>query len=214
MRWLTPLSRVFDHADPFGELGGSPRCFGKLTAIAAVRTLSQSFLVGGAERFRTIAPMAWRQLRLLSLLKRHSPRPGASLPEQMGMTRTTVRQTLRQLQACGLVEELTGGSFALSGGAKIFEIETIAFELRLKNARRAVFQTQQYTLFAQQVWIVVPPCQGKSYDAYRPVLARWGIGLGTFNPNNHRFNRIVNARRRPPGSREHQAYAVLRLVGT
>jgi hypothetical protein len=131
----------------------------------------------------------------------------------MDMAVGTVRRTLHQLAAIGLVEELANGSFILSGGSAVFEIETTAFELKLKSPRRAVFQAQQYTLFAQTVWIVVPPLQARSYDVFRSVLARWGIGLATFNPNNHRFVPVVATRRRSPGSREHQAYAMLRLVG-
>jgi hypothetical protein len=76
-----------------------------------------------------------------------------------------------------------------------------------------VFQAQQYTLFAQTVWIVVPPSAVRSFDAYRPVLDRWGIGLASFHPGTHRFRVVVAAHRREPGSREHQAYALLRLVG-
>ncbi len=151
--------------------------------------------------------------RLLSLLKKRSPHSVRSLGEQIDMSVATVRRALRHLEKSGLVEELANGSFVLSGGSAIFEIETAAFELKLKNPRRAVFQAQQCTLFAQQVWIVVPPSQAKNYDVYRPVLARWGIGLATFNPNNHRFAPVVTARRGIPGSREHQAYAVLRLIG-
>jgi len=151
--------------------------------------------------------------RVLSLLKKRSPRSLSSLTQQMDMKAQTVRHALRQLEASGLVEELANGSFILSGGSAIFEIETTAFELKLKNPRRAVFQAQQYTLFAQQVWIVVPPSQAQTYDAYRAVLARWGIGLATFSPRSHRFTPIISARRHAPGSREHQAYAMLRLVG-
>lgn len=152
--------------------------------------------------------------RALALLKRRSPRSVLALAKQMDMAEATVRRALSHLEASGLVEQLANGSFVLSGGSAIFEMETMAFELKLKNPRRAVFQAQQYTLFAHQVWIVVPPLQSDKYDSYRPVLNRWGVGLATFNPRNHRFSPIIKARRRIPGSREHHAYAILRLVGT
>lgn len=152
--------------------------------------------------------------RILSLLKKRSPRTVRNLAAQMDMTVATTRRVLRQLQASCLVEELSTGSFVLLGGAAIFDVETVAFELKLKNPRRAVFQAQQYTLFAQRVWIVIPPLQASSYEGYRPVLARWGIGLATFEPTSRRFSPVIMPTRRAPGSREHQAYAVLRLVGT
>lgn len=152
--------------------------------------------------------------RLLSLLRKRSPRSLESLVKCLDMTRSVVQRALRQLISSGMVEELANGQFILSGGSAVFEIESTAFELKLKSPRRAVFQAQQYTLFAQNVWIVVPPKQAASFEVYRPVLRRWGIGLATFNPLNHIFTPVITARRRSPGSREHQAYAMLRLVGT
>lgn len=152
--------------------------------------------------------------RILSLLKLKAPRTLNDLAIVTGMTIVTIKRAMQHMQASGLVEELLDGSFVISGGSAIFEMETIAFELKLKNARRAVFQAQQYTLFAQRVWIVVPPSQAKQYDNYKPVLGRWGIGLATFNIKNHVFKPVIQPSRKNPGSGEHHAYAMLQLVGT
>ena len=152
--------------------------------------------------------------RILSLLKSSSPRSLASLTQLSHLSREVVIKSIRQLILRGLIEELSpGGRFILSAGAALFEMESTAFELKLKNPRRAVFQAQQYTLFAQRVWIVVPPAHVAGFDTYRLVLDRWRIGLATFNPHNHIFRNILAAKRGLPVSREHQAYAMLRLVG-
>lgn len=151
--------------------------------------------------------------RLLSLLKLKAPRTVIELAKETGMTIITVKRALQHMRSSGLVDELDDGAYVISGGSVIFEMETIAFELKLKNARRAVFQAQQYTLFAQQVWIVVPPSQVRQYDNYKPVLGRWGIGLATFNLKNHVFMPVIHPSRKPPGSGEHHAYAMLQLVG-
>ncbi len=152
--------------------------------------------------------------RILSLLQDHSPRSLASLIELSHLSREVVMRSVRQLVLRRLIKELSpGGRFILSGGAEIFKIKSTAFELKLKNPRRAVFQAQQYTLFAQRVWIVVPPSQVTGFDTYRLAMDRWGIGLATFNPHNHIFRNIIAAKGGNPVSREHQAYAMLRLVG-
>lgn len=150
---------------------------------------------------------------VLSLLKSNSPRSLQSLTRSSHLTREVIAQSVRHLVTCGLVDETGTDLFTLSGGAAIFGIESIAFELKLTSPRRAVFQAQQYTLFAQQAWIVVPPPSVQGYDLYRPVLSRWGIGLATFDPKSHVFRTKLPAKRRPPISRQHQAYAMLRLVG-
>lgn len=150
---------------------------------------------------------------LLSLLKSRAPRALAWLTKQSGLSRDVVVRSLRELVQSGLVDELSRDRFLLSGGSSIFEIETTAFELKLKSPRRAVFQAQQYTLFAQRVWIVVPPRRVPSFDFYCPVLDRWGIGVASFDPYTHRFRVVHGVRRRPAVSREHQAYAMLRLIG-
>jgi hypothetical protein len=151
---------------------------------------------------------------LLSLLKNRSPRGLAWLTRQSRLSNDVVVRSIRELVQSRLVEELSRSRFLLSGGSSLFEIESTAFELKLKSPRRAVFQAQQYTLFAQRVWIVVPPPGVSAVNLYRPVLERWGIGLASFNPYTHRFRVVHAARRRPPVSREHQAYAMLRLVGS
>ena len=150
---------------------------------------------------------------LLSLLKSQSPRSLAWLTRQSGLSHNVVVRSIRELVQSGLVDELSRDRFLLSGGSSIFEIESTAFELKLKSPRRAVFQAQQYTFFAQRVWIVVPPSRVSGLDAYRPVIERWGIGVASFDPYTHRFRVVHGARRRPPVSREHQAYAMLRLIG-
>jgi len=150
---------------------------------------------------------------VLSLLKSRSPRSLSTLTRLSHLTRDIVLRSVRHLVASGLVEELSPDRFILSGGAAIFDIESTAFELKLKSPRRATFQAQQYTLFAQRVWIVVPPSLVSGFDIYRPVLGRWGIGLATFNPHSHAFRVVLAAKRGLPVSREHQAYAMLRLVG-
>lgn len=149
---------------------------------------------------------------VLSLLKSSSPLSLATLTRLSGLSREVVARSVRHLIARGLIEELSPDRFILSGGVAIFEMESTAFELKLKSPRRAVFQAQQYTLFAQRVWIVVPPCHVKGFDTYHRVLGRWGIGLAIFNPYAHVFRTILPAKRGRYVSREHQAYAMLRLI--
>jgi len=150
---------------------------------------------------------------LLSLLKARSPRTRTWLERQTGLSRDVVARALRNLVQNELAEAVSPGRYLLAGGATMFETECTAFELKLKNPRRAVFQAQ-YTLFAQRVWIIVPPSQASSFDVYQPVLQRWGIGVAWFDLHSRRCQAIYPARRRPAGSREHQAYALLRLSGS
>lgn len=150
---------------------------------------------------------------VLSLMKSRASRSVVVLAKQSRLSHRVVARTVRELLHSGLIEELSPGQFVLSSNSDVFEIESTAFELKLKSPRRAIFQAQQYTMFAQRVWIVVPPERISSFDSYRPVLERWNIGLASFDIHTHRFRVAMAARGKPPVSREHQAYALLRVVG-
>jgi hypothetical protein len=149
---------------------------------------------------------------VLSLLKPESPRRVEYLVKHSGFSQDAVTSALRNLLARGFIERRAKG-YCLASARQLFDVDIAAFELKLSSPRRAVFQAQQYSLFANRVVIVVPPNKIQGFTPYLPSLKRWGIGLATFDPHTRRFQLSVPAKWSNPVSRQHQAYALLRLAG-
>lgn len=150
---------------------------------------------------------------ILSILKPQSPRRLEYLVGRTGFGRDVIALALRSLLAEGLIEQGESRAYTLASACSVFDAEVTAFELKLNKPRRAVFQAQQYCLFAHRVFIVVPPTELGRFAAYLPAMRRWGIGLAGFDPRTKRFTRHIDPRRRDnPASREHQAYAMMRVA--
>ena len=150
---------------------------------------------------------------ILATLKPRSPRRLDYLISQTGFGRDVVALALRSLIAEGLIQQREDHTYTLTSACALFEADVTAFELKLNKPRRAVFQAQQYCLFAHRVYIVVPPSELNSFAAYFPAMKRWGIGLVGFDPQANRFTRHLDSRRKSsPTLREHQAYAMMRIA--
>lgn len=150
---------------------------------------------------------------VLSLLKPRSPRRLEYMVSRTGFGRDVIALALRSLLAEGLIQQGEDNTYTLASACSVFDADVTAFELKLSKPRRAVFQAQQYCLFAHRVFIVVPPKELDSFIAYMPAMKRWGIGLAGYDPLANRFMRHLDSRRRGnPASREHQAYAMMRIA--
>lgn len=149
---------------------------------------------------------------VLSLLKPESPRRLEYVVRHSGFGREAVTSALRNLLGHGFIER-RGDNYCLASARELFEVDITAFELKLDKPRRALFQAQQYSLFANRVVIVVPPTRLATFDIYQPALQRWGIGLAAFDPARRRFHLSLAPKWNNPVSRQHQAYALLRLAG-
>jgi hypothetical protein len=124
---------------------------------------------------------------ILATLKPNATRTFRYLVSHLEFSEGSIKRMLSQLLACDYVERVDTGSFRLGDSASWLQVELWAFELKLNNPKRAVFQAQQCCAYANRTVIVVPPGQDKHYMRYHMALTRWGIGLATFNPANRDF---------------------------
>ena len=151
---------------------------------------------------------------VLSFLHERAPRSLAYVCESSGLSMRTVEEATDELVRREYVLRTDSGSCLLNPGRPLRQVRVWAFELKLNNPKRAVFQAQQYRSFAQGVLIVVPREQLALYDKFRLAMRRWGIGLASFDPLTEEFAVTRAPRIGPPHSRHHQAYALFQLQGT
>lgn len=149
--------------------------------------------------------------RVLSLLKPKAPRTLKFLRENSDASEKAFRKTLKELVGARYISETSTGSFLLgpkwSHNSKLW-----AFEIKLNNPKRAIFQAKQYRAFADRVFIVAPPLQIRNYEKHMHAMKRWDIGLMSFDPNTTKSEIHRRSPQKPPLSREHRAYAVAKLL--
>ncbi|MDD5091639.1 MAG: hypothetical protein PHQ23_12080 [Candidatus Wallbacteria bacterium] len=118
---------------------------------------------------------------ILSLLKPKAARTLDYLISHCEYSRKSVVTHLNNLIKKGLVTKTKSNSFVQSVDFVNQAIELWAFELKLNNPKRAVFQAQQAKSYSEHSIIVVPPGQEKNYHRFAQTMERWGIGLATFD---------------------------------
>lgn len=148
---------------------------------------------------------------ILSLLKPSASRTINYLIERSEYSVGSIKRSIKQLLDSGHVEKTQKGSYILGDATGKFQVEIWAFELKLNNTKRAVFQAQQSCAFAERSIIVVPPGQAKNYERYSETIKRWGIGLAVFDPITKRFSIKKRPRKSKANSRQHKIYAIAQL---
>jgi len=148
---------------------------------------------------------------ILTILKPNAPRTLSFIISRCEFSEISVRRALRQLLASGHVKCTGTGSYQLGDAATQLYAELWAFELKLNNPKRAVFQAQQSRAYANRALIVVPPGQEKHYIRYNTTMTRWGIGVATFDPANGIFRLLRRGRNTRAICPQHQIYALSRI---
>jgi len=145
---------------------------------------------------------------ILSMLKPNASRTLEYLLSHSEYGSKSIKKHLRLLLASDHILQISTGSYILGTSVKLKDYEIWAFELKLNNPKRAIFQAQQCRAFAERSIIVTPPGQEKNYIRFNDTIKRWGIGLATFDPITSLFSMVKRARKSPAFSRQHQMYMI------
>jgi len=148
---------------------------------------------------------------ILTILKPTAPRTLSYLTGHSEFSESSLRRSLRQLAASGHVERTETGAYRLGSAVTQLQAELWAFELKLDNPRRALFQAKQSRTYADRTIIVVPPGQERNYRRYSAAMTRWGIGLYVFDVTTSEIRMFRRGRRFRPLSLQHQFYTIARL---
>lgn len=148
---------------------------------------------------------------ILRRLKPAAPRTIDYLVAKLEFGRDSIRRSLRQLIERGYIEQLESGAFRLADVNRLQMPEIWAFELKLNNPKRAVFQAQQSRSYAERAIIVVPPGQDKNYRRFEMTMQRWHIGLATFEPFTGIFQFVRKGRKSRALSPAQQLYTLSQL---
>ncbi|MCD6502063.1 hypothetical protein J7L01_05630, partial [bacterium] len=131
--------------------------------------------------------------------------------EHSEFSEKSIRQTLKELLNTGHIAITKTGAYYLGESYNFAKTELWAFELKLDNPKRAVFQAQQCRAYADRVIIVVPPGQESNYKRFNQTMNRWHIGLATFEPNNMVFKIIRRGRASREYKQQHRIYTMFQM---
>ena len=147
-------------------------------------------------------------VRVLALLKERVSRSEGYLAEASGLSIPVARRAIRALEESGLVERLANGGLIVNGHLRGLDAELWAFELKVRDWRRALYQASRYKTFAHRSSVVVAERfsgpAAKSLDRFR----RLRVGLYALSTETGELRALVLPRKREPLSRFHYLYAL------
>jgi hypothetical protein len=140
-----------------------------------------------------------------------NPMTTIDLVARTGVSFRTVRSTLGHLVDSSCLNVTPSGSYALPRSTGSPWPDMWAFELKLSNWRRAIFQALQYAAFASHVLVVMPQSKSRVAADNGDAFSRVGVGLLLFDPQTCHVRQVVPARRIGPASPSQALYAAGRI---
>lgn len=126
---------------------------------------------------------------VISLLHYQSPRTIDYICKKTGLTRNTIKSAIRELKKTDIVLESNSKSVYLNESFTIPKFKFHAYEAKLHNWKRALYQSIQYYGFAIKSSVVMP----KRYiqPAINNLDSFKKNGIGLISINNHGKSEII-----------------------
>lgn len=148
---------------------------------------------------------------ILAMLKKKSGRTLKYISKLSGLSEKVTLRTLNHLIEVGFVKKNKTGLYLL--GDKWIEPETEiwAFELKLSNWKRALFQALQYKAFANRVLVVFPIEKSNLIKKNLDAFKKFKIGVVLFDSNNNQVLTLNKPSKLKPASKSHSLYVIQKL---
>jgi len=148
--------------------------------------------------------------RILTYLKRSSPRTKQFLRQRLGVAAATFDRAVRELVDVNLVRMTPNELILLTSRFHIPDIEICAFEFKLEDWQRAFFQASRYRSFANRVFVVLPESIIRRTEKKWPAFRQQNIGILSYCPDEG-ARRVLPSRKSPPRSKSsfYQAIGML-----
>ena len=147
-----------------------------------------------------------------ALVTAQKPVAANALAASTGLSPRVVSHTLQYLMRSSLVRAPALGWYSFPSESAVPWPDMWAFEVKLSNWHRAVFQALQYAAFASHVLVIMPQSKSKVAIANRDLFGRLGVGLLLFDPYTGHTRQVAPARRIGPASAAQAVYAAGRIL--
>lgn len=147
-----------------------------------------------------------------ALVTAKKPVAADALATSIGLSPRIVSHALKYLMRSSLVRAPAPGWYSFPNESSVPWPDMWAFEVKLSDWHRAVFQALQYAAFASHVLVVMPQSKSNVAIANRDLFARLGVGLLLFDPYTGHARQVAPARRIGPASAAQAVYAAGRIL--
>ncbi len=148
---------------------------------------------------------------ILSILKYKSGRSREYLQKKTNLSDASFYRATKELIDVGLIIQ-SGNLYYLSGQSKSEVGDIWAFELKLSNWKRAIFQALQYKAFANYSVIVFPIEKEKLLLNNLETFRNLNIGVLLFDIKNQKSQWLVHPKKEKPISKSQTIYLLYKIA--
>ena len=149
---------------------------------------------------------------VLSLLKHKAPRSEIYLLEKTGLSEKTISRVINELLDKDIIQKIREKTYVISSNLFIPEFDIWAFELKLSNWKRALFQALQYKAFANYSSIVVPLEKEYLLSKQLPLFRKLNVGIILFDYDKSKIRFLIRPKKEKSTSKWHRFYAMGKLA--
>jgi hypothetical protein len=190
-----PLEQ-FDRIEPEVDFSqGRPDFVGVITGKRSQTTLPRLFA-------RTKVPRS-HIARILTVIQRDESIRVLDLAQAAAVTVPRTRSIIKPLERIGAVCTDASDTLRVVDLNLISKPDLWAFELKLDDWKRCLFQTLVCRSYASRVTAVFPAAKAKHIEQVAPTFAQHGIGVMLFDAQSRRLRPVVNTAARKPMSAYH-----------
>lgn len=144
--------------------------------------------------------------KILSCLKSKRYHTIEYLKENTGLSKHTLQKEIMSLCKNDLVIQNVTGSYKLSDKYIVPQMQMCAFELKLDNWKRALFQAIRYKTFSEYNYVVMPIDKKELLLKNIDVFRENNIGLLLFDARLYKVEVLYKARKNQSISKSHSLY--------
>ena len=150
--------------------------------------------------------------KILALIKTNSPRTEQYILNRSGLSLNTLKMALNQLLEYNIITQNQNNSYLLMDDLLNLDIDLWAFELKLNNWKRALFQALQFKTYASNVVTVFPMERESILRRNLDVFKRMGIGVIAFDSRSLKIHVLKRPLKIKPKSQAHHLFAISQIV--
>ena len=151
------------------------------------------------------------EAKVISLLKKKSNRTIDFLTRNTGYSALRIQTICNKLEARNILASTKGNHYLISSNLPN-QVPIWAFELKLKDWKRALFQATQYKSFASYVYTVFPFNMKNVISKNAERFKKLNIGIIFFDPINLDFEILLYSTKNYSRSRLSHVYSLFSLA--
>lgn len=151
-------------------------------------------------------------IQIVSFLNHLNPISKEYIIQNSGFTKQTIIKALSNLEKDGLVKLNDSGMYMLTTEWPTSELNLWAFELKLHNWKRALFQALQSKAYASSVTVVFPSEKEDLILEKLEIFASLKVGVLILDVKNKKIRNLIQPAPNAPTSKSHFLYTFTQLI--